>query len=80
MKVFDNKHFEEMLIQKMKIFDSKHFEEASFALFISENNDDANLYIVNHSLKKLCKLTVFAIKLRLQYITRFSKVYFSQSS
>ena len=69
-----------MSIQEIKVFDSEHFEETSFALFISENNDNANFYIVNHSLKKLCKLTVFAVKLRLQYITKFLRIYFSQSS
>ena len=49
----------------MKVFDNDHFKQTLFALFISENNDDANFYIVNHLLKKLCKLTVFAVKFRL---------------
>ena len=47
----------------MKIFDNEHFEQASSALFISKNDDDANFYIVSYSLKKLCKLTTFTVKL-----------------
>ena len=62
MKVFDNEHFEKMLIQKMKIFDSEHFEQTSSALFILKNDNNANFYIISHSLKKLCKLTTFAVK------------------
>ena len=80
LKIFDNEHFEKMSIQKMKVFNSEHFEQASSVLFILKNNDDANLYIVSHLLKKLCKLTAFAVKLRLWYITKFLRAYFSQSS
>ena len=59
------KTFFKISIQKMKVFDNEHFEEVSFVLFISKNDDDAKFYIISYSLKKLYKLTGFAVKFRL---------------